>query len=271
MDEVLIKNLLEQLGEDNPQKQVKAIYELFNARVHIPMTTLKILAVSPYWNVRAAVADIMGYANGQEIHIAGSVLLDLLNDAESAVRGDALDSLGQLNYIPARKLNEDILVNDPDALVRASAAETLGKLGSIESVDKLTASLINDENEMVKAIAAYSIGLIGSPATLEDLKQISEVGVTQIDLLCARYMLGEQQALNLLLELLQTVDKDASYRLINRIDDLMSRIPSKKLVSDAPNIKQILGKLVDQLPEMKYQLETMLEQLSSQSPDGERA
>jgi HEAT repeat protein len=273
MDTQRIESLLEQAKSDDPGLQVEAIYKLFDSEAEIPITTLIRLLTSPHWGVRSTAADVLGYLGSQQLEIVGPALVNLLDDEEAAVRSEAVDSLAQLKYAPARERFEQLLINDPESLVRASAAEGLGRLGDPQASAVLSRAL-GDDAALVRAFAAHSIGLLGATQLLPRLRKVSEAEgevIVRAALFNARYRLGEQNALQGLLELLETStdeEPDISeradiYRMINQLRKLVDQALPAMPAKDSRSVRVALESLVSRFPGLLWLIEDILEKLST--------
>jgi HEAT repeat protein len=273
MDTQRIESLLEQAESDDPGLQVEAIYELFDSEAEIPIPTLIRLLTSPHWGVRSSAADVLGYLGSQQLEIVGPALVNLLNDEESAVRCEAVDSLAQLKYAPAGERFTQILIDDPDSLMRASAAEGLGKLGNPQASLVLSRAL-GDDAALVRAFAARSIGLLGDTQLLSKLRDVSETEeevIVRADLFGARYRLGEQIALQGLLELLEiSTDEESDiserasiYRMINQLRELVDQTLPAMPAEDSRSVRVALESLVSRFPGLLWLIEDILERLST--------
>src|SRR5262249_15404332 len=149
----------------------------------------------------------------------------LLMDADDLVRAEAVDVLGELGYAPALDAVRELLRTDRSALVRAAAAETIGDLGEPSALAEVVGAL-DDEDAAVRGYAANAIGLIGGPELLPllDLRLgVEQVPSVRAELHGGRYRLGAPGALVELLALLDAMDVDLGYNVLNVWDDLIGR------------------------------------------------
>ncbi len=188
----------------------------------------------------------------------------LLQDEDYLVRSRAIAALGYLAYQPAAPLIATLLQEDPDELVRAEAAETLGDLGARAALPALQAALAQDPDESVRAYAAIAIGLLedpASPAWLQE-RQADEPSLrVQVEILGARYRLGDTAALPPLLALLATADEDLATRMLNVFDDLLTRRPLPAVRADAAAIEAALDAVGARAPILQGHVEKLRDHL----------
>jgi HEAT repeat protein len=264
MDKQRVKSLIRQCASDDPNLQVGAVLELSDNKIYGAVPTLIKLISSPNGNVRGAVAEALGYLGRKEVEEVGPALLRLLSDPDYLVRDDAVESLGMLVYLPAREAIEHILLNDSEWVVRASAAEALGYLGDQLSLSRLKVALAKDEIEVVRGWAAHSLGLLGSKEVLSALAsqlEVEEVDNTRIDILAARYRLGSQSDLKLLLDLSTTNDNAVIYGIVNRLENLLELKNPPTLAEDVPDIQRALTNVVERFPLLQIQIGDIVNKL----------
>jgi HEAT repeat protein len=265
MDNQSVKSLIDQCSSDNPNLQVSAILELSDKKIYSALPILIKLTSSPIANVRSAVAEAMGYLGGQEIVEVGPALLRLLNDPDYLVRDDAVESLGLLAYLPAKESIEYVLLNDLEWVVRASAAEALGYLGDEHSLEPLKVALTKDEVEVVRGWAAYSLGLLGNREVLSVLAsqlEVEKVDNTRVDILAARYRLGSQKDLRMLLDLSTVSDNTVTYGIVNRLENLLKLKNPPTLAEDTEDIRHALIGVAKRFPVLQAQIDDIANKLS---------
>ena len=142
---------------DDPLKRVQTLIELIEWYAKSAMPEILDLFPSVDEDVRAESAHALSYLGERYRERVGSVLLKLLNSADSYVRDRAVEALGLLSYPPAKEALTQALQNDPDWAVRASAAEALGNYQDESLVTNLKRALRdNGEEPIVRAFAAFS-------------------------------------------------------------------------------------------------------------------
>jgi HEAT repeat protein len=99
--------------------------------------------------VRALAASSWRELRGQA---NAAAVLPLLGDADAAVRGAAVATVGGLRDAGGRVQLEALVVNDPDATVRRNAAWALGEIGQRASQAALEAAS-NDASPLVRGVA----------------------------------------------------------------------------------------------------------------------
>jgi HEAT repeat protein len=206
-----INTLLEDCSSHNSVKQIRAIDELFTLKAYETILILLTLLKSSDAVVRFSVVQALTKISTKDNHdLIGKTLINLLNDSESIVKSEAIDSLGILKYTPARDYIKYLLKNDPDPLVRASAAETLGDLADITVIPDLELAL-DDSDESVKSYAVNSLGILGNKSLLYRLKNHCERESSlrvKAEILGARLRLEDKECLTELLNILENSDED---------------------------------------------------------------
>jgi HEAT repeat protein len=189
--------------------------------------------------LRATAANVLGELGAGDPEAVERALVRALADPEAIVRSEVADALGILGFAGAAPALQRVVLDDPDATVRASAAESLGDFAQPAALAALALAL-RDDDEAVRGYAAGAIGRIGAPGALEDLGVRLEGESSprvRAELLAARYRLGDASALDELIELLGTADRDTAETLLNVVEDL----PAAK--RDAPRFEAALARL----------------------------
>jgi HEAT repeat protein len=198
---------------------------------------------------------------------AGPAIAALLTDGDELVRAEAADAVGQLGYQAAVDVVRGLLRSDGSALVRAAAAETLGDLGQPAALAELVGAL-DDEDSAVRGYAANAIGLLGTASMLPvlDLRLgVEPVPSVRVELIGGRYRLGAPDALAELIAVLDAMDLDLGYNVLNVWDDLTSRRQPAALAQDAPDIAAALDRVAVRLPELRGHAELVMNRLRPQA------
>jgi HEAT repeat protein len=214
----------------------------------------------------AARADaIRALAAGGEPAQVGPLIAALLADSDELVRAEATDVLGELGYGPALDAIRALLRADRSALVRAAAAESLGDLGQPSALVELVGAL-DDDDAAVRAYTANSVGLIAGPESIPSLEL--RLGVepepsVRVELHGARYRLGAPGALAELIALLDGMDLDLGYNVLNVWDDLISRRKPSTLEADALAIVAALTRVGSRISELRGHANSLAVQLAT--------
>jgi HEAT repeat protein len=179
----------------------------------------------------------------------GQVLMSMLNDPVLMVRGDALETLGYIQYEPAIEAIREHLHHDPDWYVRASAAEALGCFPEFATMllEDLYQAL-DDEESSVQMYAAEAIGYIAGPESLPMLQRAmkaADAWGAKIALIAACYRLGDLDSLRHLIFLLQEVTDpfgDDTHFVLQAIENLATFKTPARLFSDVPSLLEPLQK-----------------------------
>ena len=241
----------------SPSQQVAAVHSLLQQKAYSSVEVIAELLSSSDAAVRSTAAHALGFLGAQARDIAGHALMDLLADPELIVRAEVVDSLGLLQYTPARDKIESMLRNDPEPLVRASAAETLGDFGDPLALKALD-SAIDDADESVRAYAANSLGLLGTSQLLPTIEKYLEKESSarvRAELLGAKYRLGAVEELGRLLDIVATVDEPPASAILNLLSDLSERKSPPTLDTDGPLIAKVITELAQRLPDLHLHVE----------------
>ncbi len=216
--------------------------------------------------VRANAANALGMlgANSERPQLVGAALLNVVHDSDPLVRSDVLEALARLRYLPAVGPAAAILRSDADAMVRAEAAETLGDIGDGRAADALWHVLQHDKDEAVRGYCAGAPGLVGGP---EYLPLLTERSVTEpsirvkVEILSARYRLGDDGVLPELLGALSTADEDLATVLLNILDDISLRQKPVQLDADAAHFARALADIAQHIATLAPQANALAERL----------
>jgi HEAT repeat protein len=250
-----LDSILADCNSGDIDRQVAAIWEIRNSKLHEAVPCLISLFSSQNDNVRMlAVGAFADELRGADPDIVGPALIQMLNDSEDLVRGDTIDALANLEYLPALDNVIYALRLDLDWVVRATAAEAIPYLAEIDDVialEALESALRHDPYKSVRSYAANSIGLLANPSSewvekLAHYYETEDSDDTKAEILGARYRLGDSAKLDdMLIELLEESDEQLFRIILNILHDLLgdNNIP-EKLIQDAPKIcKNILERV----------------------------
>jgi len=199
--------------------------------------------------------------------LVGKALENLLLNADSYMRDEAVNALGQLLYYPALKKVQNLLCSDPDPVVRASAAETLCDLSEIEDTEVLDTlqQALNDSNKIVRAYSVYAMGYLGNLDCLPILDRhlmLEESLDVRAEIFGAKYALsGNPIELVKLLELLKIADEHLCIVILNTLKYLIESYPNLKIADNAPHIYQALASTSDSFPHVKHTVKKIIEKL----------
>ena len=259
-----VEVLLADVRSNDPAKQVNALIELIKLHADSVILELVPLLSSADASVRAEAARALGYMGSAHHEQIGPALLQAINDPEELVRGEIVEALGELAYVPAVEPLKVLLHTDPGWLVRASAAEALGNFADQTLLADLEQAL-RDQEEPVAAYAASSLGLIATPnylPTLEALIAREKTPAIKRKLVEASYRLGGKESLQQLLDFLQTGDEDSASHLLTSIEFLTEQKPPASLRADAPRLREALNALAQRFPLWQAHVAEILEKLA---------
>ena len=249
--QVQIENWLKQGRSGDRAQQIAAIRELQDAEATEAIPTLLDLLASPDDWVRSSAAAALGDLGPDALDSVDPALVAALADAELLVRSEAAEALGALGYAPALAALSDTLENDPDPIVRASVAEALGNVGDAQAIKALFHALRLDPYDIVRGYAALALGLLGTPDILPKLQVyliVEQSEDVRANLAGATYRLGAQDALGVLLSLLERADDLQAIRLLNIIDDLTQYKQPPSLAHDSASLCHSLDTLFRRHP-----------------------
>jgi len=126
--------------------------------------------------VRRRAAAFMGEAPCDG---ALNCLAQVLQDSESAVRCEALKSLGKIKGEVACDLALQAL-QDPDWQVRYTAVTTLGEIGHNKAFESLVEIMFGRDDEEIRAWAAWSLGEIADRRAIEPLQRAYKTCPTEV-------------------------------------------------------------------------------------------
>jgi HEAT repeat protein len=270
MDDLLVRELLEDCRSGDSSRQTLAIMKLQDFKVHKAVPILIELLTSPEENIRGLAVEALGWLGEEKKETVGPVLVRMLADSEERVRADALDALGRLQYKPAIEEVLSALTKDPEWLVRVSAAEALANLaevGDLKILEGLEQAL-SDPIEPVRAYAACTLGILGTPKIIPKLQnyfELEESLDTKAEILAAQYRLGKQNALYPLLELLENADELLVEVILNILGDLADRKTPLILAEDSSIICKSLTKVAPKFFTERYHAEQVITQLKKLS------
>ena len=199
---------------------------------------------SPDKGIRATAAEALGYVGVKAPTRYGEALLPLLGDLESFVRACAAEALGALAYEPAIPGLERLVIADGDELVRTSAVEALGAFDG-PRILAIAERASEDPDPTVRAYAVRVIALKGNetlPPMLKKRLDVERAFQPRAVLLGARYLMGSNDDLNLLLDLLTDADIVQSTIVLNMLWDIMGEAPAASMVRDAAAIRKALAR-----------------------------
>jgi HEAT repeat protein len=108
-----------------------------------------------------------------------SCLAQALQDSESAVRCEALKSLGKIKGEGACDLALRSL-QDHDPQVRFTAVTTLGEIGHNKALVPLVEIMFAQEDEEIRSWAAWSLGEIADERAIEPLQRAYKTCPTEV-------------------------------------------------------------------------------------------
>ncbi len=220
-----IQTVMNDLHSGESNRQFGALNAL--SRVEEIRTQVSFQEILPFLSseeefVREEAATCLGYyaANREEV---GSALVHVLSDANEMVRGQAVESLGWLEYTPALEAIKDCLHHDPEWYVRVCAADALGYFDDQSLLDNLQQAL-KDEAHPVQTHAAIAIRFSATPDFLPVLRSSIEAiddPAVKAELLVTGYYLGDAEYLRQLVLMLRDVtDRDVAGSILNAIHAL---------------------------------------------------
>lgn len=237
-------DLLERLRSSDTAIQARAIVEAEKSRAYEAAPLVAELLRSPHDGIRSSAADALGYLGIKAPRRYGEALMPLLADRDDFVRSCAAESLGALGYEPAISTLGRLLLTDGDELVRTSAAEALAAFDG-SRVLSIAQGAIDDPDPTVRAYAVRVIALRGDETSLSLLNErLSNETAFQprAALLGALYLLGRQQELPRLLEILDRADIVQSTIVLNVLWDIISEATASSIVRDAAAIRYALAR-----------------------------
>ena len=128
-----------------------------------------------------------------------------------------------------------VLAHDEDAGVRVEAVDSLCNFASQKSFDVLSQA-IEDDDEIVRMYAAFSIGHVGANISSDIAKSIlrhaEEVEVFEhprVGIFQGQYTLGDENALNKLLAMMQTNDYQIQCAVLNSLEEILDKRNAHKI------------------------------------------
>lgn len=219
-----------------------AIVEAEKIRAFEAAPIIAELLRSPDEAIRSSAAEALGYVGVKAPTRYGEALLPLLADTERFVRACAAGALGGLAYEPAIPGLERLVIADSDELVRTYAVEALGAFDG-PRILAIAERATNDPDPTVRAYAVRLIALKGNATFLPMLKKRLEVERAfqpRAALLSARYLLGSNDDIRPLLDLLIDADIEQSTIVLNGLWDIIGKAPASSIVRDAAAIRKAL-------------------------------
>jgi HEAT repeat protein len=237
-------DLLQRLRSRDTAVQASAIVEAEKSRAYEVAPDVAELLGSPDGGIRSSAADCLGYLGIKAPSRYGEALLPLLTDHEAFVRSCAAESLGALRYEPAISSLGRLLIGDADELVRTCAAEALAAFDD-RRVLSFAQRAIDDPDPTVRANAVRVIGLRGDGTSLsilnERLNRETEFQ-PRAALLGALWLLGLQEALPRLLQMLEGADIERSTIVLNVVWDVIAGASASSIVRNAASIRDALAR-----------------------------
>lgn len=234
--------LLDRLRSTNLGVVAQAIVEAEKGRAFVAAPIVAELLRSSDEAIRASAAEALGYLGIKAPSRYGEALLPLLGDTASFVRSCAAEAVGALAYEPAIPGLGRLLIADGDELVRASAVEALGAFDG-HRILALAERASDDPEPIVRACGIHVIGLKGNETFLPMLKKrldSEQASQPRAALLGARYLLGSNDDLRPLLNLLTDGDIEQSTIVLNVLWDAIGKAPETSIVRDAAAIRKAL-------------------------------
>jgi HEAT repeat protein len=235
-------DLLDRLRSSDPAVVAPAIVEAEKVRAFEAAPIIAELLRSPDEAIRSSAAEALGCVGVKAPTRYGEALLSLLRDSVSFVRSCAAEALGGLAYEPAIPGLERLVIADGDELVRTSALEALGAFDG-PRVLAIAERASDDPDPTVRAYAVRVIALKGDDTFLPMLKKRLDVESAfhpRAALLGARYLLGSNDDLRPLLDLLTDADIEQSTIVLNVLWDIIEEAPAASIVRDAVAIRKTL-------------------------------
>lgn len=146
--------LVKRLRDDDLETKLSALQALGELSLSAAAGRIRKLASSTDYEVRMAVADLLGDLPSSSDNI--ETLRQLAIDSSARVRTHALYSLGTLRVRPQLALFREKLRSDPAPGVRANAARALGRIRALEARSELEACLV-EEPDWVAASCAWAL------------------------------------------------------------------------------------------------------------------
>lgn len=244
MSDAASSDLLERLRSTDTAIQARAIVEAEKSRAYEAAPLVAELLRSPDEGIRSSAADALGYLGIKAPRRYGEALMPLLADRADFVRSCAAESLGALRYEPAISSLGRLLISDPDELVRTCAAEALAAFDD-SRVLSFAKRAIDDPDPTVRANVVRVIALRGDGTSLSLLNErLSKETAFQprAALLGALYVLGSQQELPRLLEILDGADIVQSTIVLNVLWDVIGEASASSILRDAGSIRDALAR-----------------------------
>ncbi|MFL6110677.1 MAG: HEAT repeat domain-containing protein [Catenulispora sp.] len=254
-----IDDLLAAARSGEPDRQLAAVGALAEAHARAAVPDLVRLAADSGTDAGVRVLAVDALASfGADADRAGPALLAALGATDELVRSEAADGLGRLGYQPAGDALARALAADPSPLVRVSAAESLGDLANSVHLDPVLAASADDD-EAVRAYAAASAGLLGAAeAALRRWAEAEPSPWVRAELAAAAYRTTARPAdLAELLALLDPAGEELATRLLNTLDDLVTRQPVTPADADLAAITTALNRTTDRHPLLRGHAETL--------------
>jgi hypothetical protein len=251
-----LESITDDCQSNSLDRQIDAIWAIRDSKLYDAIPSLIPLFDSEDSDIRSlAVCAFVDELKDADAEQVGPALIPRIQDSEALIRGDAIDALANLQYIPALESIIHALRSDPDWVVRATAAEAIPYLADLDdalALEALEAALGNDSYDSVRSYAANSIGLIATSSRdwvkkLTHYYEMEESDDTKVDILGARYRLYDTANLgDMLIGLLEESDEHLFRVILTVVKDLLgdTNIP-EKLIQDAPRIHE---KILEKAP-----------------------
>ena len=162
--------------------------------------------------------------------------LQLLEDADSAVRGSAAYALGKIGSemaIPGLLQ----LMKDAEFTVSGSAAESLGQIGSATVIPHLL-ELLKDPNSAFGGGASYALGQIGNATVIPHLLKLLEDPDSAVRRGIA-YALGQIESATAIPHLLKLL-ADSDLEVSDRAVEALNKIAKKHANTLAPHLLTLI-------------------------------
>jgi len=267
MQPINLKQLLEDSQSRDLDRQYNAIKKIKELKTHKTICVLIDLLSSDEWYIKDLAIEALLELSQNLNQTVGAAITNLLLDREMLVRDSAVNALAELSYTPAISKIQDMLCHDPDPVVRASAAEVLSDLSEVDNPEVLNAlkSALDDPVEFVRSYAVHSIGYLGTVDFLPMLNQhfISEESLdVRVAILEAKYRLGENsEDIIKLVDFLNFANEHLAGIILRSLQKLIEDDYGFKIVSDAPQIRETIARIIQSFPLEKFTANEILEEL----------
>lgn len=236
----------------DPIRQISAISQIQDEDNNLAIPYLIELLSSSDKDVKFCAIEALGHLADTTDELVGDALMKTLINSDSISKSEILDILSDLGYKPATGLVVNLLLNDLDWLVRVSAAEALSCIankGDIGVISALELAL-DDPIEPVRSFSACAIGILAISESrlinkLEVYFTSEESMGTKAEILGAKYRLGVQEDLMRILKLLVIAEDDDILKILNAINDLVTRSTPVSIGKNLKYIREYFSELLN--------------------------